>query len=36
VIDILATGVALQLGPDLPARLHAVKRNLISRRYRSD
>ncbi|MEY4765708.1 MAG: hypothetical protein RI907_2381 [Pseudomonadota bacterium] len=36
IIDILATGVALQLGPDLPARLHQVKHNLISRRYRAD
>jgi RpiR family carbohydrate utilization transcriptional regulator len=36
IIDILATGVALQLGPDLPARLHAVKQNLISRRYSAD
>jgi len=36
VIDILATGVALQLGDALPARLHQVKHNLISRRYRPD
>jgi RpiR family transcriptional regulator, carbohydrate utilization regulator len=36
IVDILATGVALRLGDDLPARLHAVKRNLISKRYRSD
>ncbi len=36
IIDVLATGVALQLGPALPARLHAVKHNLISKRYRSD
>lgn len=35
VIDVLATGVALQLGPDLPARLLQVKRNLISKRYRT-
>ncbi|MEY2839870.1 MAG: hypothetical protein RJB60_2169 [Pseudomonadota bacterium] len=36
IVDILATGVALKLGPELPARLHAVKRNLISKRYRHD
>ena len=36
IIDILATGVALRLGPELPARLHAVKRNLISKRYRPE
>jgi RpiR family transcriptional regulator, carbohydrate utilization regulator len=36
IIDVLATGVALQLGPDLPARLHALKRNLISKRYQAD
>jgi RpiR family carbohydrate utilization transcriptional regulator len=34
IIDVLATGVALQLGPELPARLHAIKRNLRSKRYR--
>jgi RpiR family carbohydrate utilization transcriptional regulator len=36
IVDILATGVALRLGDELPARLHAVKRNLISKRYRLD
>jgi RpiR family carbohydrate utilization transcriptional regulator len=36
IVDILATGVALQLGPELPARLHDLKRNLISKRYRPD
>jgi len=34
IIDVLATGVALQLGPELPARLHAIKSNLRSKRYR--
>jgi RpiR family carbohydrate utilization transcriptional regulator len=34
IIDVLATGVALQLGPALPARLHAIKRNLRNKRYR--
>ena len=36
IIDILATGVALRLGADVPAKLPEVKRNLISKRYRSD
>ncbi|WP_374431228.1 MurR/RpiR family transcriptional regulator [Ideonella dechloratans] len=36
IVDILATEVALQLGPDLPARLHALKRNLRAKRYRNE
>jgi RpiR family carbohydrate utilization transcriptional regulator len=36
VVDILATGVALALGPELRPRLHEIKRNLRSRRYVAD
>jgi len=33
IIDILTTGVALRLGPELRGPLQEIKRNLRARRY---
>jgi RpiR family transcriptional regulator, carbohydrate utilization regulator len=33
IIDILTTGVALKLGPDLRPMLQEIKRNLRAKRY---
>jgi RpiR family carbohydrate utilization transcriptional regulator len=33
IIDILTTGVALQLGPDLRPMLQEIKKNLRAKRY---
>jgi len=34
IIDILTTGVAIQLGPDLQIKLSEMKKNLSSKRYK--
>ncbi len=34
IVDVLTTGVALRLGPELQPRLHVIKKTLRSKRYR--